>query len=407
MKILLAVSGGADSMYMASRAAELMPGARFGIAHCNFNLRGSESDGDEAFVREWAGKNNLRFHSISFNTTEEAAIRGISIEMAARELRYAWFTKLCDEEGYDAVAVAHNANDNAETLVLNLLRGTGSRGVRGMEKERTMGQTVILRPILGVQRVEIEKWLRDNGVGWRNDRTNAECEYKRNKVRNEVFPVFAEINPNFINTLNADMRRLSQVDDIAEDYFKDAEQAVAKNGRINIEALKVLKHWKYVLFRLTEGRLNEDCLTSLITALESGKQMAGKRFGEYVSSNSELIPVSLEEAPMPTMGVFERPLGMSLKQPSGVIIMDADLMPEKPVVRHWEEGDWMVPLGMKGRKKLSDLFVDLKYSAEDKRKALVVEHPKEKSRVAALLYDRIDDSVKVTGSTRNILRFSK
>ena len=209
--LLLAVSGGIDSMYLANRAPELFPGARFGVAHCNFGLRGSESDGDEAFVRAWCDRHALPFYLRRFDTRAYAARNGLSIEMAARELRYAWFDELCREYGYEAVAVAHNADDNAETLVLNLLRGTGTRGLRGMGD-----RDGIVRPLLDTTREEIRNWMMDHGCAWREDSTNADNSPKRNRIRNEVFPVFARINPSFVRTLGEDMRRFARVDDIAD-----------------------------------------------------------------------------------------------------------------------------------------------------------------------------------------------
>ena len=292
MRILLAVSGGIDSMYLANRAPELFPGASFAVAHCNFRLRGAESDSDEAFVREWCAEHGVEFITTSFDTAEYAAREGISIEMAARDLRYGWFARICRERGFDALATAHNANDNAETLMLNLLRGTGSKGLRGMARESVLPcppaacpaklplrsipptdsvsgplpltrpgvDTVLpgqlLRPLLGTSREEIEKWMTGHGLQWHEDRTNAESEYKRNKIRNCVFPLFREINPSFIQTLGADMRRFSQVDDIAEDYYQEALGKGIYNaaeGSISVPALLALKHWQYVLGRLLEG----------------------------------------------------------------------------------------------------------------------------------------------------------
>ena len=366
MRILLAVSGGIDSMYLANRAPELFPGASFAVAHCNFRLRGAESDSDEAFVREWCAEHGVEFIATSFDTAEYAAREGISIEMAARDLRYGWFARICRERGFDALATAHNANDNAETLMLNLLRGTGSRGARGMaieapipasasaaaplllfdggstpvtppgslrslpaselfaeqgglesvavkapvpgvkpeapvavtpadcatlgtirggtmsvanggvceadvcrgelaeaQKVETPAKTalqqempILIRPLLETTREEIEKWMTGHGLQWHEDRTNAESEYKRNKIRNCVFPLFKEINPSFIQTLGADMRRFAQVDDIAEDYYQEALGKGIYNaaeGSISVPALLALKHWQYVLWRLLEG----------------------------------------------------------------------------------------------------------------------------------------------------------
>ena len=251
MKILLAVSGGVDSMYMLHRAPELFPGALVAVAHCNFRLRGAESDGDEAFVREACSRLGTECHVRSFDTAAYASKHGISVEMAARELRYAWFGELCAEGGFDAVATAHNANDNAETLILNLLRGSGTRGLRGIPSEGR-----ILRPLLQTTRGQIRSWMEAEGHSWREDSTNAGDEARRNKIRNRVFPVFAEINPSFVRTLCEDMERIRQTDDIADDYFRQAAQTVVKECpgslEINVPGLLELSHWRYVLWRMLE-----------------------------------------------------------------------------------------------------------------------------------------------------------
>ena len=256
MKVLLAVSGGIDSMYMLHRAPDLFPGASLAVAHCNFRLRGAESDGDEAFVREECEKAGLTLFVKRFDTSAHASANGISIEMAARELRYAWFRELCREHGFDAVATAHNANDNAETLILNLLRGTGTKGLRGIPDHGS-----IVRPLLGVARDEIREWMERHGFEWREDSTNAESEVKRNKIRNRVFPVFAEINPSFVRTLGEDIERIRQTDDIADDYFREAAARIVKYApeaasgailEISVPGLLALKHWRYVLWRIIE-----------------------------------------------------------------------------------------------------------------------------------------------------------
>lgn len=247
-------------MYMLNRAAELFHGEDFTVAHCNFRLRGEESDGDEAFVRDWCTSRDVPVLVNHFDTASEAESKGISIEMAARSLRYGWFAQLCREHGFRAVAVAHNANDNAETLILNLLRGTGSRGARGMSAISPLpesdGEAVLLRPLLGIERREIEEWMKANGCSWREDRTNGESIYKRNLIRNDVFPLFSRINPSFIRTLQRDMENFSQADDIAEDYYTEAFSGITgKCGsalQVSVPGLLSLKHWKFVLWRILE-----------------------------------------------------------------------------------------------------------------------------------------------------------
>lgn len=256
-------------MYLANRAPELFPGARFAVAHCNFQLRGAESDGDGEFVRSWCSAHGMECFCRRFDTVGYASEKNVSIEMAARELRYAWFGELCRDNGFEGVAVAHNANDNAETLMLNLLRGTGSRGMRGMSGRSVMQDLVVLRPMLGITREEIRSWMESRGFKWREDSTNAASEYKRNRIRNEVFPIFKGINPSFIQTLNADMTRLAAADDIAEDYFEECRgKVLTGDGHISVTALLAQRHWEYLLWRLVEhcgfSQATFDKLTALL-----------------------------------------------------------------------------------------------------------------------------------------------
>ena len=274
MKILLAVSGGIDSMYMAEKAPELFPGACFAIAHCNFGLRGEESDGDEAFVREFAGRKGLPVFVKRFDTRACALEGGLSIEMAARELRYAWFDALCEAEGFDRVAVAHNADDNAETFLLNLVRGTGTRGLRGMGDRGR-----IVRPLLGIPRAEIREWMVAEGLAWREDSSNASPASKRNRLRGEVIPVLKELNPSLLPSLRGTMNHIAQVDDIAEDYFQGVKNSVQTADMVSIRALLALKHPRYVLFRLLEPvGLTETALDNLWELINSGRQVGGRVF---------------------------------------------------------------------------------------------------------------------------------
>ena len=298
MRILLAVSGGIDSMYLANRAPELFPGARFAVAHCNFALRGAESDGDEAFVRAWCAARGWPCLVRRFDTQALARTRGISIEMAARELRYAWFAELLREQGFDAVAVAHNADDNAETMILNLLRGTGTRGLRGMGDHDG-----IVRPLLDVTREEIRAWMQAHGCAWREDSTNADNTPRRNRIRNEVFPVFARINPSFVRTLAGDMRRIAQTDDIADAWFRSVRDGLTtEDGAVRIPAVLALEHWEYALWRLLEGAglsgPTFDKLTALLRRYKDAPRgtvtIGGKTFegtGRTLRIEQELIVI--------------------------------------------------------------------------------------------------------------------
>lgn len=289
---LLAVSGGIDSICLASLFLNSSSGRRFAVAHCNFHLRGEDSDSDEALVAAWCGRNGVRYHKADFDTEQYASSHNISIEMAARELRYDWFASLCKDNGYYGVAVAHNANDNAETLILNLLRGTGLRGVTGMQVETVVPVTRdelsgvrLLRPMLSFSRKQIEEYVAANALEYHDDRTNAETVYKRNRIRHLVFPVFESLNPSFLTTFAREMNAFSEVQEIADDYFISVRDGVCEPAgkdellRVNAVRLCHLKHYKYVLYRLLEAYgFRDRLLEPVVRLLESGKTFSGKVF---------------------------------------------------------------------------------------------------------------------------------
>lgn len=289
---LLAVSGGIDSICLASLFLNNSAGRRFAVAHCNFHLRGEDSDSDEALVAAWCGRNGVRYHKADFDTEQYASSHSVSIEMAARELRYDWFASLCKDNGYYGVAVAHNANDNAETLILNLLRGTGLRGITGMQVESVVPVTRdelsgvrLLRPMLSFSRKQIEEYVAANSLEYHDDRTNAETVYKRNRIRHFVFPVFESLNPSFLTTFAREMNAFSEVQEIADDYFIYVRESVCEPAgkdellRVNAVRLCHLKHYKYVLYRLLEVYgFRDRLLEPVVRLLESGKTFSGKVF---------------------------------------------------------------------------------------------------------------------------------
>ena len=289
---LLAVSGGIDSICLASLFLNSSAGRRFAVAHCNFHLRGEDSDSDEALVAAWCGRNGVRYHKADFDTEQYASSHSVSIEMAARELRYDWFASLCRDNGYYGVAVAHNANDNAETLILNLLRGSGLRGITGMQVETVVPVTRdelsgvrLLRPMLSFSRKQIEEYVAANSLEYHDDRTNAETVYKRNRIRHLVFPVFESLNPSFLTTFAREMNAFSEVQEIADDYFISVRESVCEPAgkdellRVNAVRLCHLKHYKYVLYRLLEAYgFRDRLLEPVVRLLESGKTFSGKVF---------------------------------------------------------------------------------------------------------------------------------
>ena len=464
-KILLAVSGGIDSMCMAEIYVRRYPSENLAVAHCNFNLRGAESDGDELLVRSWADSHGVRCHVRSFDTRGFAAEHGVSIEMAARELRYRWFAELCESEGYSEVAVAHNANDNAETLMLNLLRGSGMKGLSGMSSSSSLPYTEgtrarLVRPLLEMTRKQIEGFAFANKVQYRNDSTNFSSDYKRNMLRNEVFPVFEKVNPSAVRTLNREMGYFAEANEIVADYCARetaglADASCSTEGRtstrIRYEDLLSRKHWRYLLFYMLEPYgFNSSTLASVEDLLSSGRTVSGKRFdskdhtllmerdhmhvvGRIASDPlhplNDIRSHALHDRGcddfMPVRGagtyhvngrVFKVEVmpwnsGMSVKQPDGVLLFDAERLRFPFVLRGWMSGDWFVPLGMKGKKKVSDLFTDLKYDSFKKTSALMIvdvrtEGLADVRHVAGVAGVRIDDRYKVSSETVSVVRIS-
>ncbi len=381
--LLVAVSGGIDSMCLMEKVRQ--EGGPFAVAHCNFGLRGAESDADEAFVREQAARYRIPCHVKRFDTEAFASAEGISIEMAARRLRYHWFGQLCREHGYEAVAVAHNANDNAETLILNLLRGTGLRGITGMKAEGFLpdpdfGDIPLRRPLLSMTREEIEAFAREKSLSWREDSTNALNGYKRNKIRNLVFPIFATINPSFIQTLNRDM-----------DRFASELALILKNrpkqGREEAHTSK-----PFVASLLVPPDASCPPGTSCGPLPLTRPRVA---MGLEVCASSREYVITVEEWDGTE----------AVKQPEGVLILDAEKVGAY-VEGAWESGDWIKPLGAPGRKKLQDWFTDHHIPADEKPFVPLLKSAAEPHHVLAVIPCCIDHSVRVTATTRRILRIS-
>lgn len=454
-RILVAVSGGVDSMCLADLFLKNHGAENFAVAHCNFHLRGEESDADEALVRSWAEANGVYCHVTSFDTQDYAARNGISIEMAARDLRYAWFDSLCSECGYQAVAVAHNANDNAETLILNLLRGTGVRGLCGMsliadlpccESKQLASGARLIRPILECTRKMIEGYALVNRLPYREDSTNASSDYKRNRIRNEVFPIFEKINPSFVRTLNREMGYFTEAAEIVDDYCAsyDRSESVGEDRKISILELLSHKHWRYLLYYMLEPYgFNSATIASVEDLLESDRTLSGKRFEsdthELVVERTDICVrlrkgdndyaqvmhdevVSLDIVAVHGPGIYNfngvryqvelvpYTSDMPMKQPKGILLADADKLTFPFVCRRWRQGDWMIPFGMKGRKKVSDIFADQKYTSIQKEQAVIIVDCKgelaEQQHIAGILGLRMDDRYRITDNTQTIIRIT-
>ena len=406
--VLVAVSGGRDSMVLAEKVRR--GDGPFAVAHCNFRLRGADSDADEALVREWAARYGITCHVRAFDTEAMASAEGISIEMAARKLRYRWFGQLCREYGYEAVLTAHHAGDNAETFFLNLLRGSGVKGLCGMQEEGFLpdpdyADIPLRRPLLHTTRAEIDALVAEWGLPFRDDRTNAENTVKRNKLRNQVFPILREINPSFEETLTTDMERLRMVERIADSFFQENVGLVWDGRRIDTTLLQTIPDWEYILYRILEGEGMAPALIGQATDIVRSGQ-SGRRVGDFVSASGRLIREEAVGAPEIRVSEETWEPGRTPVMPEGVLAVDADKVHGELVADRWVAGDWIRPLGMRGRKKLQDWFKDRHFSLMDKKQAVIVRDSglADAHHVVAVAGHTIDEAYKITAETKRIYR---
>jgi tRNA(Ile)-lysidine synthase len=420
-KILLAVSGGIDSMVMLHLF--FRSGIQAGIAHCNFHLREKESDDDEAFVKQWAEVHDMPFFSKDFDTKHYAATQGVSTQMAARTLRYHWFSEHLDTYGYDKVAVAHHADDNVETVLLNLIRGTGLKGVCGI----TPANNRLIRPLLFATRAQISRYATDNGIAYREDRSNQSDDYTRNYIRHHITPGLKTLNPSLADTFRHNSEYLAQACCLLNDMVKKNKAAwcVRRHNEwhIDIKALQQTAAPDFLLFELLQDfGFNGTQTTNMAKALE---EQPGKRFfsptHELVKDRDSLIICLKSEPEQAANQIFEiqitdkhltHPVDLTLEQRQNhhtallpqdkhIACLDAGKLRFPLTVRLWQKGDAFVPLGMKGKKKLSDFFIDYKMPLPHKRKQWVILSGDD---IVWLVGQRLDERYKVTPQTQNILQ---
>ncbi len=433
-KVLLAVSGGVDSMVMLDLFLHTkLENISFEVAHCNFKLRDEDSFSDELFVANYCASNRVVFNRIDFDTEQFAREQSISIEMAARALRYDWFHDLAVSHKCDAVAVAHNANDNAETLLLNLLRGCGLKGLTAISADGFIpvkdASVRLVRPLLSFSREEIEQHSMQEGIMYSFDRTNAENEYNRNKIRNQVFPILSTINPSFISSLNADISRFEQVYDFVQTKLdEDISSLVSIKDEvsyIDIKALLDNKNSKFTLYNILDKYgFNETSINQLFSLINSsnyiGRTFLSASYRLSLSASHIIVfPVRRESEEKVyikelnnqiiqignrrfSLSIKSRGELLSLKLPKHIVILDLEKLPLPLWVRRWKKGDYFVPLGLKGKKKLSDYFVDRKFNVIDKENVLVLAKSDDK-HIIAILSERIDDNYKITDSSTKLL----
>lgn len=429
-RVLLAVSGGVDSMTMADLFLHSALRLPLAVAHVNFQLRGADSDSDEALVRHWCERCGIPFFVKRVETGKHASDRGVSVEMAARELRYEWFAQLCREQGFTHLAVAHNLDDSAETLLLHLLRGTGMRGMSGIRASVPLPgaeDVTLIRPLLNFSRREIEAHAVRAGVEFRIDATNADISIPRNRIRHEVFPELARINPSFLETFRTEMRHFGQMEQLLDQVFAAGRDSLCRDSvshgqdavlAIDIPALVRKGQTGWWLYRLLEGYgFNPDQLDQIERSLEA---LSGKEFlsptHRLVKDRNELRVYPLAAAAPDDLTfrldvrTFTVTPGFDPKQkPDDVLFIDADKVRLPLAARAPREGDRFRPFGMhRGTKLLSDFFTDLKLDVEQKRREVVVTTTNENGDeiIVAIAGRRIDDRFKITPATRRVAAIS-
>ncbi|WP_210463827.1 tRNA lysidine(34) synthetase TilS [Rufibacter roseolus] len=419
-RILAAVSGGLDSVVLADVLHRLK--FPFAVLHCNFGLRGEESEADELFVRKLAKHYDVPFYSEQFQTQAFAEQEGISIQMAARTLRYQWFEQMRQQLGYDVIATAHHQSDALETVLLNLVRGTGLAGLHGILPQNGN----LIRPLLGLTKDDLYDWLVAKRLAWREDSSNESRKYNRNLMRHEVIPVLKKLNPNLEETFTSTLERLQGAEAVFQASVLEmkAKTQRQENGAtyLSIAPLQaspapvVLLHELLKPFNFSYSQTQE-----IAAAWEA---QSGKTFSSpthvLVKDREDLVitPKPLEKFGSvtvpedatelrfgPYLAKFTRKPAEGYKVPRSkdVAALDADLVKFPLKLRPWKEGDWFIPLGMNGKKKVSDLLIDRKIPANLKPDVWVLVSD---ASLTWVIGQQLDNRFKVTENTQVVLEIT-
>ncbi len=416
-RILLAVSGGIDSMVMAHMFKK--SGYNYGIAHCNFSLRDEASDQDEVLVRKYSSKTKVPFYSKKFETEKVAKSRKISIQMAARELRYEWFEDVRKKHNYKYIAIAHNKDDVVETFLMNIARGTGIRGLSGIKVRKGN----IIRPILFLARIEIEEFQEKNNIAFREDSSNSSLKYSRNKIRHVLIPELEDLNPNFKNNLLKTISYTSDATEIFIESIEEKKKSILHEQpgmiTINIDSLKKLKFAGTYLFEFIKVYgFSKEIIPDIFYNLDrtSGKQFYSKTH-RLIKDREQLIITPIQKKGSSIFRIkenvkqIETPIHLILKKEKTdhvfkpcnskkIAYLDYDQLLFPLLLRKWEKGDKFQPLGLLHRKKLSDFFVDEKVSLNEKEKTWLLVSNKS---IIWVIGHRIDHRYRVQEKTKNIL----
>ncbi|AZQ44713.1 tRNA lysidine(34) synthetase TilS [Nonlabens ponticola] len=421
-KILLAVSGGLDSVVLAHLLKRI--NVDFAVAHCNFKLRGDESDNDAWFVENLAHQLGVKFHKTDFDTLKIASQRGISTQMAARDLRYEWFQEICKQHNYDKVVTAHHLDDQLETFLINLNRGTGLKGLTGIPAVTDL----VYRPLLTFSRQQIQEYAKANAIKCREDSSNRSNKYMRNSLRNEVLPALHQALPQLRGNFAKSLFYLDAAMSIVEGAVLRFRESVTtqKNAELllDIEAIKLHEQAGELLYHLLNryGFNDSEALLELLDA-QSGKRLISETH-ELLKDREHLILSAVDNAVNAVYTINENDtviatshgtmeieeLGKELATDlldngldKNQLLLDLDQLEFPLTLKIWEQGDRMKPYGMKGSKLISDLLIDIKVSQVDKRRSMVL---KQGDTILWLVGLRSAMHGSITDRTRRILKIS-
>lgn len=423
-KILLAVSGGVDSMAMLDLFSHL--DFKIGVAHCNFQLRGPEAYEDEVFVEEAARRFGIPHYNIRFDTKAEMEITGESVQLAARRLRYQWFDRLCREHGYTKIAIAHHADDSVETFFINMLRGTGLRGLTGIN----IVNGKLIRPMLFATRKDILEYAKVNGLKYREDSSNSSTKYLRNKIRLGIIPKFKDISPHFTETMTENVERLTDallfMDRTIEHIRGQVETIEGDRITIDLTGIDPGLPQSLIVFELLRkygftGNVTENVCRSIGNCCVGGKRYYSRDKVAYLYPGKIIVTpipgddtcetlITEDSRLVDNMGstLVVQHLDIddleSLKTPENIALLDMDKLKFPLKVRRWQSGDSFVPFGMDGSKKISDFLIDSKVALPDKCGQSVVLSGDD---IVWVVGRRVDDRYRVTSSTENVLRIIK
>lgn len=411
-KLLIAISGGMDSIVLTHLCHQLK--LNIALAHCNFNLRGDESDEDESFVVEFSERIGKEVFVQNFDTITYAKENKLSIQMAARELRYNWFNDLVEQLDFDYILTAHHADDNLETFLINLSRGTGLEGLTGIP---VINENIV-RPLLPFSRKDINKYLKLNKLTYREDSSNSSTKYLRNKLRHEVLPILKEINPQLLENFNKTQNYLKDSLEIINDRIdiisnKVIDVILEKEIHFNIGEIEKLDHSKAYLYELLKDfNFTEwDDIYHLLQA-QSGKQVFSSTH-RLLKDREVLILTKKDINEKQIIYITEKekeivmPLGILFidnvdavleKNSNNIVYLDADKFKYPLILRQWKDGDYFYPIGMQGKKKLSKYFKDEKLSLVEKENTWVLCSEED---IIWIIGKRLDNRFRATKTTAN------